>query len=400
MKQEEKTEIGQIKNVFLPKKSININIQPRKTLFEMHSLRSDRKDFLITSPDVRKREVGELSPQLKNASESSHKHGKKNQLSQILAKITLRSSVGNSSKGMSPRNAEAAKTPNKFEVFDRLASLSYVKSNSRPDDSVFKDSIREGRHLNLRSQFIKTLESDPGYTSPAKMKSYSNVKSKIVIKPKGSSRRHKSPQKSDIQAQNRQKSLASFNNLDQSKELENRLQKRYANFPIQFSTKPPEETTSRNFLESPKNITPKIESLTKLKLTGETSLPLNKSLDVAPELQQNSSGKIDIRSSKILWRIPTYVKAQILKELNEEIADKGSKFLRRRDFNAIPVLIKANKDLRWLKHVMTLNTALVSDFGAQKCIIRDQLLILQDKLDIVKGLLRNDDLRLFVVTHD
>lgn len=96
--------------------------------------------------------------------------------------------------------------------------------------------------------------------------------------------------------------------------------------------------------------------------------------------------------------IPTYLKSYLMSEIRREMDLQGPlSQVRRRDLDTAEDRIKETKDLRWFKYLIQYPYTVLEDSQAQKKIIRDQLLILQDKLSTLKGLLNLTDLQTHIV---
>ena len=99
------------------------------------------------------------------------------------------------------------------------------------------------------------------------------------------------------------------------------------------------------------------------------------------------------------WVMPKYLQNYLLMELRKDPKlVQGPKQLRRRDFGkAIQERIRQNKDLRWFKYLIKYPHSVIENFRMQKNIIRDQLLVLEDKLQTLRRFLANEPLRKFVL---
>lgn len=283
-------------------------------------------------------------------------------------------------------DASGAETSKRPKVFERLSSLPYLQS-------ACSDTSVSNRQLDIKSKFISEFKLKEKFEAAT-----SKIK-ETEVKPRVNSHLKKAA-KEFIKA----KKVSQFENEVQS-----------FNFSSQPSVDHEGKTNTKvkreglRFLE---NLDIARDPLASPKLTKHVSLmagtqrspfrdpskilqiPLDSpTLNIPASMEFLPSPAINQTVS-----LPAYFKSQKVNETKGHAFHRGNNkvLLRRRDFPNIPELIKENKDLRWLKHIMNMNRTLICDFNSQRCIIRDQLLILQDKLEHAKMMLRALDLTDFV----
>lgn len=277
------------------------------------------------------------------------------------------------------------------QVFERLSSISYTKSYTDENEPIFSDGGM--RHTDTRSKFIKLHD----IRQPMNINDMKEKISKIKAKVNSQSKRAKKQLIEANKVYEIEHEVKTFNFIPQQSHTD------YENTAIQRTNKIDGETKAKSLtaiydpLESPRTSKQYLRNHIKIHIkTGKdinNHIAANKSGDQLAT--DNTDGMIPDDNN---LSIPGNVRASLLNDQRVNMQNRDSiKIMRGRDFLNLRENIKENKDLRWLKHVLNVNRMLICDFKAQLCMIRDQLLILQDKLETVRGMLRNQDIRDFVI---